>query len=172
MARVSGRYGKSGFYGANKLRKTLRRMDPDISKNVKTVLEDLAETIAIDARGIAYAKGLYDSGDMIDSIEYKIGRDGLTALIGPGASRITVSKSPFNTKLYVTDRDKYDAWQFFKGYWAEFGTKGSPEHNIAPRTPRPFMKPAFDGNKLDGLKSINKAVNNALRYASSGFSDE
>jgi len=171
MARVSGRYGKSGFYGANKLRKTLKRIDPETTDGIKLAVKIGAEDISDTAAHIAFSKGLYDTGDLIDSIEYKIGRDGFTAVIGPGAKRVSIAKSPFNTKLYVTERDKYEAWQFFKGYWAEFGTKGSPKHNIAPRTPRPFMQPAWDANKERISIAINQAVNRALRVASASTTD-
>jgi hypothetical protein len=162
---------KSGFTGANKLRKTLKRLDPEITKDVKIALATGAENISNDAAAIAFSKGIYDTGDLIDSIEFQLGREGLTALIGPGAKRLKISKSPFNTTLYVTDRDKYGAWQFFKGYWAEFGTKGSSEHNIPPQIARPFMQPSYDANKDAISTSIQRAVNRALSVAVASTSD-
>lgn len=162
---------KSGFTGANKLRKTLRRLDPEIVSGVKLAVKLGSEDISNDAAAIAYSKGIYDTGDLIDSIEVQLGREGLTALIGPGAKRLKISKSPFNTTLYVTDRDKYGAWQFFKGYWAEFGTKGDPANNVPPQTPRPFMQPAYDANKGTMSTQIQKAVNRALRVAVASTSD-
>ncbi len=162
---------KSGFFGANKLRKTLKRLDPEITSGVKLAVKLGAEDISNDAAAIAYSKGIYDTGDLIDSIEVQLGREGLTALIGPGAKRLKISKSPFNTTLYVTDRDKYAAWQFFKGYWAEFGTKGDPANNVPPQTPRPFMQPAYDANKGTMSTQIQKAVNRALSVAVASTSD-
>jgi HK97 gp10 family phage protein len=162
---------KSGFFGANKLRKTLKRLDPEITSGVKLAVKLGAEDISNDAAAIAYSKGIYDTGDLVDSIEVQLGREGLTALIGPGAKRLKISKSPFNTTLYVTDRDKYAAWQFFKGYWAEFGTKGDPANNVPPQTPRPFMQPAYDANKGTMSTQIQKAVNRALSVAVASTSD-
>lgn len=164
MARRTYEYrkGRTGFYGANKLRKTLRRADPETTKSLRATFAEGAEAIAQDARGIAYSKGIQDQGDMIHSIEVKMGRDGLTAVIGPGAKRVRISKSPFNTTLYVKDKDKYEAWQFFKGYWAEFGTKGTPDRNIPPQAPRPFMQPAYDLNKQKISWGVKKGVSGVL----------
>lgn len=158
------------FKQSNKLRRTLSRIEPGIVKGVKAELKSAAEHIHYDAILNASMQGLSDTGDMIASIAIKYGRDGLTAVIGPGAEVIKINKSPFNTTLYVSDKSKYMAWQFFKGYWAEFGTKGSAKHNIPAQQARPFMQPAYDSNKAAYSKSVRAAVKNALEQASGGGS--
>ena len=159
------------FKQSNKLRRTLSRIDPEITKGVKQELKSAAEHIHFDAISNAMAKGIYDSGDMVASIAIKYGRGGLTAVIGPGADAISINKSPFNTKLYVSNKSKYLAWQFFKGYWAEGGTKGDPKRNVPPKAPRRFMQPAFDSNKDAYRKSVQDAVRSALKEASEGGTD-
>jgi len=145
MAITKGK--RKAWRGGTKLRRTLRRLEPEIKKELVDNFEKYASDISDTAAYIAFSKGLYREGDMIESIDYKMGRDGLTAVIGPGAKRIRISKSPFNTTLYIKDKDKHAALQFFKAYWAEFGTKGSSEKNIPPQVPTPFMNPAYDAHK-------------------------
>lgn len=159
---------RSGFFGVTKLRKTLRRLDPEIVDGVKAEFRQGAEAIEFDAISNAMMLGVIDSGDMVASITTKYARDGLTAVIGPGASVVRVNKSPFNTRLYVSQKSKDMAWQFFKGYWAEFGTKGDPERGIPAQPPRPFMNPAFDANKTRISRDVRSAVNLAMRQVSAG----
>lgn len=162
------------FRQSNKLRRTLGRMEPEILNNIKEPFKEGAEAIKRDAIVNAsladYGKeiGIKDKGDMIDSISVKFGRDGLTAVIGPGAKAIAISKSPFNTTLYTTNRSKYAAWQFFKGYWAEFGTKGDPKRNIPAIRAAPFMQPAYDENKGWILKRVKDGVHKALISVTGG----
>jgi hypothetical protein len=153
------------FKQSNKLRRTLRRLEPEIVSGVKKEVKNAAEHIHFDAIANAYSAGLVDEGDMVASIAIKYGRDGLTAVIGPGASAININKSPFNTALYRSDKSKFLAYQFFKGYWAELGTKGSAAKNIPAQPATPFMQPAFDANKEAYSRAIGKAINNALKAA-------
>lgn len=162
---------RSAWRGVTKLRKTLRRIDPEVTKELKESFEQYASNIADTAAYIAYSKGLYDEGDLIASIEYQMGRDGLTALIGPGAKRIKISKSAFDTRLYVKNKDKHAALQFFKGYWAEFGTKGATDRNIPPQVPRPFMNPAYDAYKDKITRETRRMVAGILRQATRETTD-
>ena len=59
-------------------------------------------------------------------------------------------------------------FQFYKGYWHEFGTKGSPENNIPPLPARPFMNPAYQMNEEYGKQQVRAAVKLALERASRG----
>lgn len=161
---------RSGFQGVTKLRKTLRRLEPEATKEIKAKIARGAQDIKDDA--VRGARNLdkpgVGTGEMIRSITYTFGRDGMTALIGPGADRLKVSKSPFNTTLYKTKRDKEAAFNFFKAYWFEFGTKGYPKRNIPPQPARPFMNPAWDMNKDDLIRDIRAEVAKALKVAASG----
>lgn len=158
---MSGR--KYGYSGMNKLRKTLKRLEPESVKGIKTELASGAESIWMDAVVTLQSKLSGNGyGDLVASMTIKYGRDGLTAVIGPGAKTVTINKSPWNTRLYVKDKQKHEAWQFFKGYWFEFGTKGYPEKNIPEQRPQPFMQPAYDGNKNRIFKNIQKEISDTL----------
>ena len=158
----------SGFRGVNKLRRTLRRIEPEGTKHLKKMTEDAAELIRFDAIMNAKGAGLYDTGEMILSIDVKMGRDNLTAVIGPGAKHVRITKNPFDTTQYKSKPSKHSAMQFFKAYWAEFGTKGDPTRNIPPQPATPFMNPAFDANKQWIAKKTQEGIRAALRYASDG----
>jgi len=176
---VSVRSKRAGFAGVTKLRKTLRRLDPEITSGVREVVRRGANAILSDAKRNAesakYGKlpGIRETGDMIDSMSIKYSPDGFTAVIGPSAEDIKnlanikekTLKSGGLTK--VTLRKKDARWNAIKGYWAEFGTKGDPSRNIDPITPAPFMAPAFDVNKdwisKDARKATKKAIDDAVR---------
>jgi len=154
---------KYGYAGVGKLRRTLNRLDPETVAGVKESLRNTAEAIHYDAlmnlQRVLSGEGF---GDLQYQMEIAYGRDGLTAVVGPGAKAVKISKSPFNTKLYVSEKSKYGAWQFFKGYWLEFGTKGYPKDNIPPQPARPYLNPAYDANKVRGIADIKRAVNRVL----------
>ena len=157
---------RAGLVGVSKLRRTLRRLEPEMLTGIKTEFEKGAQAIEADMLSNAMALGLYDTGDMVDAISYKMGRDGLTGLIGPGASHMKVSKSPFNTTLYKTKPSKHMAMQFFKAYWAEFGTKAGKRGGPQPATP--FVTPAFDANKDWIAKNTRDEIGKVLMQVSAG----
>ena len=173
---------RKGFSGVTKLRKTLRRLDSDVTSEIREVIRRGANSILHDAKANAesanYGKepGIRDTGDMIDSMDVKFGRDGFTALIGPGAESIKGLKAVKEVRLKsgklskVTIRNKRARRNVFKGLWAEFGTKGDPTQNIPKIVPAPFMQPAYDVNegwiKKDLGKAIEKALANAVRSTS------
>ena len=167
---------RSGFYGVTKLRKTLRRIDTETVTEIKHEFKEGANRIENDAAAGAFAQGIYDTGDTIASIETQIARDGLTAIIGPGAKGLKISKSPFNTTLYVTDKSKEAAWNFFKGYWAEFGTKGGKRSRglfrssviTPPKPARPFMGPAFDMNRRRIKEETFDRIGDVINEAAAG----
>lgn len=152
-----------GYSGVTKLRKTLRRIDPELTKGIKKAITKGAEQVHFDI--VLGAQSHRLTGDMIESISVKYGRDNMTAVIGPGAKWVSVNKSPFNTSL-ITEKNAWGAWQFFKAYWIEFGTKGSPDLNIPPQPSQPFVGPAWDSNKPWLIKECRAAVEYALVVAS------
>jgi len=146
----------SGVSGNKKLRRTLRRVDPVTNSKVAAAIEDTAEKI--ESAAVAFAP--VDEGDLVRSIARKKGRDGLTYVIGPGAKSVKISKSPFaEAAVGVTGATKsHRLMQFFKGFWIEFGTRNMPA--------RPFMKPAFDFNRDQGVRDVQRAIKKALEEAS------
>lgn len=164
----------SGIKGLNELRRTLRRIEPELQQPIQTAIHNTAEAIKADA----IAGAPVDEGDLVRSIDYKIGRDGFTAVIGPGAKAAEIARSrggsAFATRtrkgevIRMSATNKNLLFQFFKGYWHEFGTKGSPEHNIPPLPARPFMTPAYLLNEEYGKAQVRAAVKAALDKASRG----
>ena len=164
---------RSGIRGINKLRRTLRRIEPELQEPIRQAIKNTAESIKLDA----VAGAPIDEGDLVRSIDYKIGRDGFTAVIGPGARAAEIARrragSPFATRIAsgeirLSAVNKKDLFQFFKAYWIEFGTKGSPEHNVPPLPARPFMGPAYLLNEEYGKAQVRAAVKQALERASRG----
>lgn len=164
---------RSGLKGVTSLRRTLRRIEPEVTKQVRVAMEDGAEAIKLDA----VARVPKAEGDLARSIDYQLGRDGLTAIIGPAAKQVamvggrTSATTPFATnskrQRRLSTKNKEALLQFFKGYWIEYGTKGSPKRNIPPMRPHPFMGPAFDLNREWLLGKVREGIDKALEKASS-----
>lgn len=168
---------RSRMTGNTKLRRTLRRIDPAITQELRDVVKDGLEAIKWDA--ISFVP--IDEGDLARSIDYKLGRDGLTGVVGPGAKAAELARkkaasgSAFGTvakkgggKVRLSRSNQELLWEFFKGYWVEFGTKGNAARNIPPMAPQPFMAPAYDVNRLWFSRRAQRALVRALERASRG----
>lgn len=160
---------RSSISGVNKLRKTLRRLEPGVVDQVRGAIKDSAQAITADAIQLAPV----DEGDLVRSIDFKLGRDGLTAVIGPGANAAEIARrkagSPFTAasrSIPLSRANKALLFQFFKGYWIEFGTKGGG--GVERQPPRPFMRPAFQVNRRYAERRVQSAVRNALEVAARG----
>lgn len=160
---------RSRVTGVNRLRKTLRRVDPEIGAEVREAVRESAEAITLDA--VRFAPR--DEGDLVRAIDYQLGRDGFTAVIGPGAKAAEIARrragSPFalaGSAVRLSRSNRHLLYQFFKGYWAEFGTKGG--NGVPPQPARPFMQPAWDLNRPYAVKRTQGAVRNALERAARG----
>lgn len=157
---------RSRVQGVNKLRRTLRRIDPEATEAVRVAIAEGVQAIELDAVQLVPK----DTGDLARSIQHKVSRDGLTAIVGPGANAAEIVRrkagSAFNVRgVKLSNKNKELMFQFFKGYWIERGTKGNPKKNIPPQPPRPFMKPAYDMNKQWILGRVKKGIANALAKA-------
>lgn len=158
-----------GYRNVNKLRRKLRKMEEVVESGIRPAIEKAAYAIQLDA----VARVPVDEGDLQRSITHKIGRDGLTAVIGPGAKSAAVARaakgSAFATRsrIQLGSISKHDLFQFFKGYWIEFGTKGAPERNIPAQPARPFMQPAYDVNKRWATNEVKREVNAQLKRIAS-----
>ncbi|MBI1189030.1 MAG: hypothetical protein GC206_17120 [Alphaproteobacteria bacterium] len=136
--------------GATRLKRLLKALDPEVTAELKTAVRESAEIMAADARSLVPV----DTGDLRDSIEVAIRRDGLSAAIGPGV------------------KSKKRARAVFYGLFVEFGTKGSPKDGIPPMPARPFLGPAFLINKEAAIKRTRAAINAAIRQAAAGAGTE
>jgi HK97 gp10 family phage protein len=156
---------RRGLQGVSKLRRKLRRIIKQADNSIRPAIEQTAYAIELDAQNFAPKL----SGELALSIETKISGDGLGAVIGPGAKSAAVAReargTAFATRSTVKlgNVSKKKLFNFFKGYWQEFGTKGTPGKNIPPQPAQPFMTPAFDVNKDYGKRLIGKEVQDLLR---------
>jgi HK97 gp10 family phage protein len=165
-------------FGVTKLRQKLRRIAPEITEDVREIVAQTLNEMAADAKVLAPV----DQGDLRASIEVKISRDGLAGIVGPAvrAAEIvrtksgsyfgrTVKRGKFaGQKIKLREANKRLLMNFYKGYWAEFGTKGYPDKGVHAQPARPFMRPAYDSNRDGARRRLNEAVNRALSRAASG----
>ena len=156
----------TGYSGIGKLRRTLRRLEPESTEKLREVMADGAT--AIEETMLYLGREHVRTGEMLQMIEQQKGRDGLTYLIGPGAKSIRVSKNPFDTTQYKQGIASRRAMQFFKAYWIEFGTKGDPSRNIPPQPATPFVNPAYDVHKNQIARDAKAEVSKILKGLASG----
>lgn len=164
---MATRRQRSGLQGVTKLRRTLRRIEPAATEGIRLEIADAAEAIRLDA----VSRAPVDEGDLVRSITAKFGRDRLTAVIGPGAKGVLIASrlwaSPFATRTAGITTTQFpksarrDLFQFFKGYWIEFGT--------VKMAARPFMIPAFEVNRAHFVGRVRERVRVALERASRGI---
>lgn len=152
---------------------------PDaVNDIVRSAVQDGLHSIERDAKVFVPV----DEGDLRDSIGIKMSRDGLTGIVGPGVKAAELVRSRSGSqfgqtyrrgkrkgeKFKLSKRNKKEYFQFLKGYWAEFGTKGSSKANIPAQPARPFMSTAFKSNERRIVANVKRAVNRALARAASG----
>lgn len=156
-----------GYVGLSKLRKTFKRMEPTIQHRIRKQLEAAGWEVMVDAIMFARMQDLEQTGDLIRSIDFKVGSDGSTVVIGPGAAALTWQRRPWdNTSQRAKNmsiKQKAMKWNFFKGYWGEFGTAGE-----YPQPARPFMNSAWESNAPGIRIRLGKAVADAVRLTSEG----
>jgi len=169
---------RSRVEGPNRLRRKLRKIEPDITQQLRNVIRDGANRIAWTAAAFVPV----DTGELRASIETKVSSDGMTAIIGPGAKAAEILRTRTGSefgrfvrkgknrgkKVNLSKMNKRLLMNFYKGYWIEFGTKGSAKKNIPAQPARPFMRPAFDTNQAVIASRVKSAINNILQRASSG----
>lgn len=171
-----------------RLLRKLQRIAKATENEVAPAIDRSATAIQMDA----ILRVRKDTSELASFIEKKIGNGGLTAIVGPGAKSVAVIKtqrggSPFATRKAGAKSlgaiTKVKLFQFFKGYWLEFGTKGyvvetknakvlsdgknfyGTKVNIPARPKRPFMQPAYDVNERWAINEVTKAVNEMIRKA-------
>ncbi|WP_422028485.1 HK97-gp10 family putative phage morphogenesis protein [Pyruvatibacter mobilis] len=127
---------RRGLQGVSKLRKQLRRLPDDVTAEVREAIADSAEMMRFEQ----LKRVPVDEGDLAASIEIKLGRDKMSADIGPGA-RTKKAK-------------RRGGW---RARFIEFGTRYI--------SARPFVGPAFDAGKDRATQWIDRAVTRALKRA-------
>ena len=169
---------RSRMSGVTSLRKKFRRFPDSATKEVQDELRVGLNRIERDAIGLAPV----DQGDMAASITTVISRDGLSGVVGPGVKGAEIVRrktgSVFSStvkkgkqrgeKIRLSAVNEEARFNFFVGYWNEFGTKGAPDRNIPPQTARPFMSPAYDINRRALADSIRRAINKVIDKVAKG----
>lgn len=157
---------RRGLNGVSSLRKKLRNMEPIVQSGLREAITEVAIYIEADAKSLVPK----DTGDLAASIEHKVSPDGLAASIGPAARSASVAKavrgSAFATRSLQKPIGAATAeklFQYFKGVWIEFGTKGNAEKGIPPQPARPFMRPAFDMNEKWAVARIKELIDAQLK---------
>lgn len=165
---------KGGYSNVTPLRRKLKKLNKHVENGIKPELKASLEMVA----ATAAANVPRDSGDLAANIDVALSSDGLAGVAGPSAKNAKVKKalskgatSVFATRAsggkVISTGTKKKIFQFFKGYWIEFGTKGSPERNIPPQPARPFMQPAWDINSAAIKRRLKKAIDQQLKRAAS-----
>lgn len=126
--------------GASSLRRKLKRMPDHINRGVKNAVKDSADAIFYEAQ----PRIPRDRGYLAEALGKKISSDGLGARVGYW--------KPGNLRKW-----RKGGW---RAHFTEFGTRDQPA--------QPFLGPAFNASKGWIRRRINRAVNKALRRASSG----
>lgn len=154
-------YGRTGVYGAVKIRRLLRRAPDEITNDVRTEVREVAEAVRADAMALVPR----DTGDLATSIEVDMSNDGLAAVVGPAAkaARADARVMRANRRYMAAGSDKRSRLsvknnnalrRVFYAVFVEFGTKF--------RAATPFMFPAYEANRAWGVRKIGEAVRRAL----------
>lgn len=137
--------------GLDKVLKDLRKYGDKADKEVSNIIEAVASEIKDDAKEIARAKKVFDTGKLVQGIN-------------------TEKVDKYHQKIYA--REKYSAYMEFgtggkvnvpnelKDVAIQFKGKGVKQINIQPR---PFLYPALLNGRvllLDELKQVLKELSN------------
>lgn len=168
---------RRGYQGVNKLRRTLRRIDPELTQGIKDVVEDTGRVLADQIR--RNTTHLMRTDAMYESIGYKVSRDGFTVIAGVEAESTKIQgrvvlgaiarKTTKSGRLTLTtSRRLKTRMNIYKAIYQEFGTKGASDRNIPPIHPQRMHQKAFDATS-PRLKAIfAKEIEKALRGAANG----
>jgi len=169
---------RSRVEGVTQLRRQLRRVDPAVTLEIRGTLLQALSAIAATERALMPA----DTGAMRDSIQLQISRDGLTGIVGPAAraaeivrrktgsefGRIIAKGKRKGQKFTLRKANKKLLMQFYKAYWLNYGTKGTPRRNILPQSALHFVEAAWQANQNRLHSNMTGAVNRALVRISHG----
>jgi HK97 gp10 family phage protein len=159
---------KATFRGRNRVRRVLARIPEEFRAEIGQSIERTAKRIVDDAK----ARVPVETGTLKAAIDYRVAKNGLTATLG--------------IRRKAAKRDAFYA------HFVEFGTRG---HQVKVKTARilrdaktgrvfgarvtipalpaqPFLTPAFEAAKPEGVADIRAAVRSALTRASKAAGGE
>lgn len=169
---------RSRIEGVTTLRRKLRRVDPAITAGLRDIMKQNLEAMAATERSLVPV----DTGDMRDSIQLMVSRDGMSGIVGPGARAAEIvrraSGSEFSLvrnrgkrrgeRIRLRGMNKRLLMQFYKAYWLNFGTKGAPSRNILPQSPLKFVEKTWAIHQRSLGQSVRAEINRSLRIIANG----
>ena len=126
---------RGSYANVSKLRKTLRRIEPELRKEVEDEVEHAAQVVQADAIKLAPK----DTGNLASQISYKVARDGLTAKIGFRGKK--ANRQAFYARFIEFGTKKTAPRLFKKG-----ARKGKTKRGHSGLPARPFLQPALQNN--------------------------
>lgn len=132
---------RSRVTGNRRLRRILRRIEPEAREQMKGAMEEAAEAIYWDMVQLTPE----DTGNLRSLLDWRVSRNGMNARIG-----------------LVTKRAQESGFYF---RFLDQGTKGVPAKNIPPQPARHIRAKAFDLNKQWALDRVNDGIDKALEVA-------
>ena len=169
---------RSKVEGVTRLRKKLRRVDPAITSGIRDILKQNLDAMATTERGLVPV----DTGEMRNSIQVLVSKDGMTGIVGPGARAAEIVRKASGSEFslvrnrgkrrgsYIKLRtgNKKLLMQFYKAYWLNFGTKGSAKRNIPAQSPLKFVEQTWAIHKPGLSQSMRAEINSALKVIANG----
>lgn len=158
---------RRGLRGASQLRRKLRRLPDEITAETKKEIRDFAEAVRLDAIKLVPK----DTGTLARNISKKLARDGLEARVGVLGAKARreafyAKMVEFGTRPHSTSRGA----QLVNVRHRKKARPGAGAGGMHPGVPaRPYLFPAFEMNKEYFRNRLRKAIDRALRMASSGI---
>lgn len=162
---------KSSIKGDFRLRRTLRNIHKTMDNQLKPAMQRAADQVLETQRALISK----DTGAAAAALEAFVSKSGLDAQIGIRGKRdnndfFYLKFIEYGTKGYKggkragnrnrSDTNKSDGENFFGKY-----------PDIPARPAHPFLRPSFDLNRNDIISIIKRAIDQTLKRASEGVSD-
>lgn len=147
---------RATFRGRNRVRRVLARIPEEFRTGIAVSIEETARRIVEDAK----RRAPQDTGTLRNAIDYRVARNGLTATLGIRRRKARrdafyAHMVEFGTRPHVIKPKRGRALRHGK---TVFGTE---VHHPGTR-PQPFLTPAFEAARPEGVASIRAAVKSAL----------
>lgn len=152
-----------------RLRRTLQRLPLELTAENKKAVAEEAQILREYMVGTLAQVGAIDDGDLLRSINVRIGSNGLSAEVGPGAKANQRDRRWFQSLArwieYGTRPHSTSKGASLKSWWRE--QKLSRRQH--PGTPaRPFVIPAFEARKNHMIRRLAETTRKTLQKVSGG----
>lgn len=141
--------------GVGQYRRLVRGLESAVEKHIRELILRAAEETA----SVMRANLPVDKGDLRDSVEVVLSKDGLSASVGPGLRGATAIRRR-NKPPEITAEDKKGLFQMYKAYWNEYGTKNGQAARHSIQMTRDAVFPGF-ASEIE--RAVVKAIAGAQR---------